>query len=498
MGLFDYSLSFLSWYDIWMLGTVVACALFLLDDIFIDVLAMVNKSKAHKLTKDELSLMDSLPQKKIAIMIANWHEDEVLERMVAGNVNNIDYDNYEFLIGVYPNDTLTLQAARRAERKFKNMTVVVNTKDGPTSKGQMLNLMVNYIEQYNKDGAAAPFDMVMIHDAEDIIHRSSLKLINLRARDYDFIQIPVFSLEIPLSKLTAGIYIDEFVESHTKDLLVRDHFHAGLPSAGVGTAISWPVVAKLLKLQDGDFLNEKTLTEDYHLGLTCHDLRVKSHFSCEYFDLKNERTGESKTEYIATREYFPQKIKQSIRQKTRWALGISLQGFEERRWQTSHFFETYFLWRDRKGLVNAPLFTTSLIFTAYFIGTWLMTGYWPQLQYAPYSLFFIGMMWANLVFSVFRIAQRCFLVNKVYGFKVASLVPVRWILSNFINTSSTYNAIYQWARGKVKGELPAWSKTDHIIPVGFGLKNLDVMDDKAEIRSNEITATAQTHRETLT
>jgi len=78
------------------------------------------------------------------------------------------------------------------------------------------------------------------------------------------------------------------------------------------------------------------------------------------------------------------------------------------------------------------------------------------------------MMWANLFLSIFRILQRFFLVNTVYGAAMASLVPVRWMLSNFINTSAMFNAIYQWTRSKISGKAPSWSKTDHIIPVGFG------------------------------
>lgn len=470
MDFFNFSYSLLSAYDIWLLGTAALCSLFLIDDLFVDALALFKGKKAHKILPEEFKKMNSIPERKIAIIVANWREDQVLERMVAGNINNINYSNYEILVGVYPNDTLSLEAARRAEKRFKNVTVIVNNINGPTSKGQMLNLVVNYIDIYNQQHPAAAFDMILIHDAEDVIHHSSLKLVNFRNLEYDFIQIPVFSLDIPAYKLTAGIYIDEFIEAHTKDLLVRDHFNAGLPSAGVGTVISMSVVQKLLKLQGGKFLDESTLTEDYHLGLVCHDLKVKSHFSCEYFEYTDKETKKNKKDYIATRGYFPQKIKQSIRQKTRWSLGISLQGFEARRWKSTNFFAAYFLWKDRKGLVNAPLFTTALIFTSYFIATFIKTGAWPSLNYTPYNGIFIALMWANLVFSLVRIMQRISLVAKVYGASVAILVPVRWILSNFINTLSTYNAFLQWTSSKLKGELPVWSKTEHMMPAGFGLE----------------------------
>lgn len=483
MEIFGYTISFLGIRDIWMFGTVLFCSLVMLDDIFVDVLALLSGAKPYRIDPAEFNKMNSVPEKKIAILIANWHEDVVLERMVAGNVNNIHYKNYEILLGVYPNDTATLNAARRSEKKFANVRVIVNMKNGPTSKGQMLNRMVSYIDQFNKFTPKNAYDLIVIQDAEDVIHKYSLKLMNLRSADYDFVQIPVFSLDVPLTKLTAGVYIDEFTESHTKDLLVRDIYGGGVPSAGVGTMVSRALVSRLLKLQDGHFLTESTLTEDYFLGLTCFDLKVKAHFSSEYFDDIDSKTGKPVKEYIATREFFPQKIKASIKQKTRWSLGICLQSLEHKRQKSTHFFSNYFLWRDRKGMISVPLFLSATSFTLYFMGVYFYSGNWPVLQHVPYYDSFIGLMWANLFLSISRIFQRGFLVYKIYGFNVAVLVPPRWVLSNFINTSALLNAVYQWSRSKISGKAPAWSKTDHVIPVGFGEGALSVgLSDLAPAR----------------
>lgn len=475
----DYTITFLSPLEIWMLSTVLLSSLFLFDDLAVDLAAILRKRKPLKLSEKDLNEMMQLPEKKIAILVANWQEEEIIERIVTGNINAINYKNYEIVLGVYPNDRATLEAARRVEKKFTNVTVVVNTMNGPTSKGQMLNVMASYLESYNKSNGQAPFDMILIQDSEDIIHPQSLKLFNKHSNTYDFVQIPVFSLEVPLSKFTAGVYIDEFIESHTKDILIRDYNKAGIPSAGVGTGMNWSAVQKIMDLQEGSFLNENTLTEDYHLGLTCHDLKLKQHFACEYYEIKDEKSDKTKREFIATREYFPQKFRQSIRQKTRWALGISLQGFEQRKWKSVHASERYFLWRDRKGLVNAPLFTMALMFAIYFCATYIVYGTWPAISNELWQSAFVILMWCNLMFSIFRIFNRMRLVSFVYGAKVASLVPVRWVLSNFINTSCTYNAAYQWGASKVKGELPAWSKTEHIIPVNFGLENKVILEAEA-------------------
>lgn len=481
MEIFGYTIYWLYWTDIWMIGTALLCLLVMLDDMFVDVLALFVKAWPGKITQDEFDRMNGLDQKRIAIVIANWHESDVLERMVAGNIKNIDYQNYEIILGVYPNDFETKRVAIAAEKKYRNVRVIVNEMNGPTSKGQMINQMVRNIDNYNRSFKSRPYDIVITHDAEDVIHRYALKLINLRSLESDFIQIPVFSLETPLSKLTAGIYMDEFTDSHTKNLLVRDHYKAGVPSAGVGTAVSRSAISKLLEFQNGYFLKENTLTEDYFLGLTCYDLNIKAHFIAEYFEYVDAKTGELTRDYVATRELFPQKMKASIKQKTRWIMGICLQSFEQESRTSKNLFGAYFLWRDRKGLWSAPLFVSTLIFTVYFLGAFLITGVWPRLEHEPYNDILVFLMWTNLVVAVLRIVERFILVSKVYNFATASLVPVRWVLSNFINNIATFNAVYQWTRSKIKGEAPKWSKTDHIIPAGFGMENFDFIEERTPL-----------------
>lgn len=467
----------LSWRDTWLLATVVLSLVIIFDDLFVDILAVFVKAKPSKMSQADFDLMNAQDQKRIAILMAHWQESTLIERMAAGNIQNIDYQNYEIFLGVYPNDKLSLEAARRAEKKFSNIRVIVNTMQGPTSKGQMINHMVRYINEFNQSVTYRQYDLLLTHDAEDMIHRYSLKLINLRSQKYDFIQIPVFSQPVPMSHLTEGIYVDEFTDSHTKNLIVRDHYRAGIPSAGVGTAVSASVVSHLLELQDGHFLKENTLTEDYFLGLTCYDLNVKAHFDAEYIEYKDTKTGEIKRDYVATREHFPQTFRKSIKQKTRWIMGICLQSFEQKSRKSKTLFGSYFLWRDRKGLWCLPLFVSGVAFLTYFVYTYFVTGDWPRLSYTPYRDFFETAMLGNLMLALLRMAERVVLVSRVYGFKGAILVPVRWVLSYFINNIATFNALYLWTTAKIKGEVPKWSKTEHMIPVGFGLKDYDFVEE---------------------
>ena len=158
----------------------ICVTIFCVDDLFIDFVALVKNLKPINLTNKELQNLHVLSQKKIAVMIANWHEDEILERMIAGNIQNIDYDNYEFFLGVYPNDQATLEVALKIKDLFpQNVNVIVNSEDGPTSKGQMLNQIVNSIQRKEIESRTI-YDILMLHDSEDIIHPLSLKLINAK------------------------------------------------------------------------------------------------------------------------------------------------------------------------------------------------------------------------------------------------------------------------------------------------------------------------------
>ena len=439
--------------------------LFCIDDLYIDLVAFFKNLKPQSLSEDMLAKMNVLPQKKIAIMIANWHEDEILERMISGNTDRIEYTNYTFYLGVYPNDLPTLNVAKNIEAQYQNVRVVVNRVFGPTSKGQMLNQIVQAIRVEELKQSQA-YDVFMLHDSEDLIHPLSLKLINYHMDDKDFLQIPVFSLPTSSFDFTRCTYIDEFTVSHTKDMLVRSHLQGAVPSAGVGTAMSRLFVAEMLLLQYGELMKEDTLTEDYHLGIMAHRLGYKSAFLCFY-----RLFGKTK-DYIATREYFPSRIGTSIRQKTRWTLGISLQGYKNLKWGKS-FFENYFLWRDRRGLVNAPLLILSyVLFIA--IGTsYLVTDKWPTYitQSAVLQILFL----INFSALMLKLIQRFRLVGNLNGFHITPTIPVRWLLANYINCMAAIQALHSYRKFQKSGERPKWVKTTHELPSDFGSvqKNLE-------------------------
>lgn len=461
-------------FDNWLEGLAVTSIfpllisyfIFGLDDLFVDFVYWRNRLNGKKLSYDELNRVKNLPEKKIAIMIAAWKEYEVLESMINGNISHIEYSNYDFFLGVYPNDTQTLLKAQELSHKFSNVHLVVNSKSGPTSKGQMLNELVSGILKY-EDNNRARFNLFVIHDAEDIIHPLSLKLINYEAENFDFIQIPIFSLPLPVNSLVGGVYIDEFAELHTKDILVRKYFKLPVPSAGVGTALSRRLIHTVQINNKGNILNPKSVTEDYELGVSLNRYNLRSTFSYAYTENNGER------DFIATREFFPRNFMRSVKQKTRWTVGIAFQGFVNLGWRGT-LAQKYFLFRDRKGPWANSLVLFGTLVSIFYISKGLVgqplgkvtLDYYESLGISNKILIVLSL--ANLLFMLNRIIQRTITTWRVYGSQMASLVIPRLIIANLINSLASIRAIYQFSKSHLTGASIKWAKTQHELPVDFG------------------------------
>ncbi|WP_413294162.1 glycosyltransferase [Bdellovibrio sp. HCB185ZH] len=442
-------------------SVVIATSVFILDDLFIDLIALIKRLRPLAISKQTLQLMKQMDQKSIAIMIANWKEAEVIGPMIRGNIRGIDYQNYKFFLGVYPNDTPTWEEAARLEKLYPDkVTVVVNSEPGPTSKGQMLNEIARQILESEKQ-TGKRMDLFLLQDSEDVLHPHAFSLLNYFSREADFIQIPVFSFDVPKTSLVGGVYIDEFSESHTKDLLVRQALGAAIPSAGVGTCISREFVKAMMLHQDGQLMKEDTLTEDYHLGITAKPMGFKSRFVCaELVDENGER------EFIATREYFPNKFTASVRQKSRWTLGIAYQGLANLQW-SGGLIDRYFLLRDRKGPACSVLTVLSLVVLLGMVSLQVAHGEIPPLLRTD---FFSLLLFFNATAMCLRVIQRMFAVNRVNDFSQAAMVPVRWLVANAVNVLASLKAHRQYRESVKTGKRPVWIKTDHQMPAHFGME----------------------------
>lgn len=447
-------------FEVLTLVALLGVVIFMVDDLFLDLAGIWHRVCPQKIDRDTFQLMERAPQKRIAVLIANWREEEIIEAMVSGNLDRIQYQNYQIILGVYPNDEGTRDAAFRLGRVDPRVRVVVNDRPGPTSKGQLLNHMMKSIALDRTEDSP---DAYLLHDSEDIIHPFALKLINFELDDADFVQIPVFSLNTPYKDLTAGTYADEFAESHTKDLLVREAMGAAVPSAGVGTAVSRRLALELMGINRGDFLNEKTLTEDYQLGLTAGRLGFRTRFSCRYIE------GPSGVrDYVATREFFPNDWRSSIRQKSRWVTGIAFQGRENLGWGAA-LRDNYFLWRDRRAPLNSLIIVANTLVLLGFAIHWLVRTKWPEFVESSFlsSVFFL-----NFSHMSWRMWMRVRHTALIYGWSFACLAPLRWPVANFVNVVASWRAFRSYYDSRRHNRVIAWVKTTHRLPEGFGIKGV--------------------------
>lgn len=443
-----------------LLGVVYLVSGF--DDLFIDLVAFIGRLVPQKLSSDEIQTIKTAREKRFGIIVPAWDEGHIIERMLLGNIQRIEYKNYHIFVGVYPNDTESVEAVKRVQAKFPFVHPVVNYKPGPTSKGQILNYVIQYAKNLENERGFF-FDGFLMQDSEDLIHPKALKLVNYKLDTFDFVQIPVFSLEVSARQLVAGTYIDEFAESHTKDILVRNFMGGPVPSAGVGTALKRNLVDGMLFGQEGNLFNETSVTEDYELGIRAHAQGFKPHFACNYYFLNGSR------EYIATREFFPKKFNRSVRQKTRWTLGIALQGWRNLGWRGS-LVSRYFLLRDRKGLVTN---TATLLGYILFI---IALALYPFTRSAD-SDELVNTLFPVLIFNaglmLLRLVQRSIAVHRIYGFHGVWPILLRWPVASTINAFACVMAVKRHVISRYTNKTVQWVKTEHELPQFFGTTNVE-------------------------
>jgi adsorption protein B len=418
-----------------------------LDDIFIDLLSF---GIAH--LPFRRATVEPGPLPSIAVFVANWREEDVIGKMVEGNLARIDNPQVSLFLGVYPNDTGTRRVAEAlAAAHPDRVRVIVNSLPGPTSKGQMLNEM--FAQSFA--GERAP-DLVVLHDSEDVIDPRSFDIYARYAGEFDFIQVPVFSLSRRRGAYVASTYMEEFAERHTRELIVRNALGAAIPSAGVGTCLTQALIKHFLKTR-GQVLMSGTVTEDYILGIEAKREGFRSIFAA------TSAQADDGADYVATREFFPQHLQASIKQKTRWVYGIAFEAMHKLGWK-GRPWDIYFFLRDRKGMLTNFLAPASIFLMILALVGCIDPKTLPR---GMYQLFHWSISF-NLLAVAFRYVARLTASYRVYGRIDLLGIAIRWPVALYINMVATFRAwkIYlgesQFATSPI-----VWSKTTHDIPDDF-------------------------------
>ncbi len=420
-----------------------------MDDALIDLIAFGIIRHGLK----DLEEGSGIQVPPMAVFIANWHEEDVLGRMVEGNLQRIPYENVMLYLGVYPNDTGTLRVAKELEAKYPDRVhVIVNTLQGPTSKGQMLNEMFRQV--YAGDDGP---EMAVLHDSEDIIDPRTFRVYASYAKEYDFIQVPVFSLNRGKGAYVASTYMDEFAERHTREMIVRNAVGATIPSAGVGTCMTRKLLKHFLATR-GQVLMSGTVTEDYILGVEAKRAGFKSAFAAV-----SANAEDAGLDFVATREFFPKTLAASIKQKTRWVYGINFEAARKLGWE-GDLWDKYFFMRDRKGIITNVLPPISLVLLILLVSGIIDPAYMPYQVEGPFAV----SLTINFIALVSRYVIRVSACKQVYGMYDLLGVAVRWPVGLYINAVAVFRAWKTYVGESNFATRPiVWSKTAHELPEDF-------------------------------
>ena len=423
-----------------------------LDDFAVDVtwvwLKLTGRARTPRVSRRELQAREL--SNASAIFVPAWQEAEVIGETIAHLLSSWPQRTVRLYVGIYRNDPATLEAAMRSAKGDSRLRLVIHDRDGPSTKADCLNRLFGAMRD-DERRAGAQFEMVVFHDAEDMVDPGALGLLDIAvANGADFAQLPVEPLPQAARHWMGSHYCEEFAEAHGKAMVVRSELGAALPAAGVGCAVSRAALQKLAdRRDDGTPFDPVSLTEDYELGLsiagdggTCYFVRAR---------------GEDDL-LIATRAYFPSQLGQTVRQKTRWVHGIALQGWDRIGW-SGGIIESWMRARDRRGPLTALvlLLGYTLLVLTLALEAAKSLG-WAEAT--PLSPLVVGLLYVNLGFFVWRAIWRFAFTARNYGVAEGVFAVFRIPLTNVISIMAGRRALSAYI-GTLLGRSPTWDKTPH-------------------------------------
>ena len=436
------------------LFSAVGFLLFAINDLLVDIIYFVRRLwrsatiyRRFPRTFGQGLAEQCAEEKFVAIFVPAWEESTVIGQMLRSTLDRFEYRNYRIFVGHYRNDPAT--AAAIASVPDPRIEPVIVDADGPTTKADCLNHLYDALLAFELR-ENRPAAMVVLHDAEDVVHPLELTVFNALIDKSALIQLPVLPLPDPDSRWVAGHYCDEFAESHSKELVVREAIGASVPLAGVGCAIARAPLARFAALHEGHPFTGTSLTEDYELGLRAGELGLKTMF------VRMPATPGSPG-VIASRGNFPGSFAEAVRQKSRWLAGIALSGWDRLGW-SGGFAERWMRMRDRRGPIAALLLVSG--YTAAFLWSqlWLAEALGAPVQIGIDPVL-STLLWINLWLLLWRIAMRVIFTTSAYGWREGVRSVPRLVVGNLVAIAAAARAVLVYGRRQ-----PSWDKTRHTFP----------------------------------
>lgn len=427
------------------------------DELFVDVL-WIGRSIWRRFfiysrypATTALTLPSSPRSGRIAIFVPAWDEAAVIGPMLRHCLKCWAEEDFRIFVGCYPNDPDTVTAVLQVASGDRRILPVISGQPGPTTKGDCLNSIWAAMQR-QEAAQGFLFKAVVLHDAEDVVHPAEIRLFNVMIDRFDLVQTPVFPLVNPKSRWIAGHYCDEFAEAHGKYLTVREAVGAAMPSAGVGCAFSRDCIGRIAEGQNGSPFDPACLTEDYELGLRVGELGGRGVFV---------RMPDGEGGMVCTREFFPARLEDAVKQKARWMTGIALAGWDRLGWHGS-LAERWMRLRDRRAPLAAVILCVAYAALVLY-GVIDVAHGLAGTSARPFSPFLILLLWLNGLLLLWRIGMRWAFVTRFYGWREGARSIPRNFIANIITIMAARRAVSHYARIR-RGAKPVWEKTAHQFP----------------------------------
>tara|TARA_R110000868_G_scaffold44953_2_gene149610 strand:+ start:3355 stop:4788 length:1434 start_codon:yes stop_codon:yes gene_type:complete len=435
------------------------------DDLLFDGLWIFHRMKRRLFVYSRYqratveSLSHPAPECRMAIFVPAWQEAPVIGAMLRRCLRQWSESEYRIYVGCYPNDSETIAAVAAASSGSEKVRLVICQRNGPTTKADCLNHLWDALcrDEIDEQGN---YTAIILHDAEDIVHPEALRLFGHLIGKAALVQLPVIPRRAKGSRWIAGHYGDEFAELHGKQMVLREALGASIPSAGVGCAFARDALQKLSVQTQGKPFDANSMTEDYELGLHLTGEEGRGIFA---------RLQDRHGQWVATQEFFPDKLEDAIKQKSRWMAGISLSGWDRLGWKNS-WRENWMRLRDRKASFAAIVLAIAyiaIILTGILLFAQLIGSY--RLQ--PVSSFLGILLFLNGGFLLWRLVMKFYFVFTLYGLPEAVLSIPRTIVANLINIMAVWRALSQYV-DQLAGHPAHWEKTSHFYPDARNIKQL--------------------------
>ncbi|MEI5687714.1 MULTISPECIES: glycosyl transferase family protein [Sphingomonas] len=423
-----------------------------IDDLAVDLCFLLCWMARYRVADRSVATLPPPAKMIVATFVAAWQEAAVIEAMLATASSRLDDANCRIFVGVYPNDPDTIRAAAAAAVRDARIRVVIGAHAGPTTKADCLNSLWVALCRDDAD-TGRHTDAVIIHDAEDVVHRAELRVFSALLPDHAVVQLPVLPL-VRHGSWVSGHYADEFAYAHGVQQPVRALLGAPLPLAGTGCAMTTAILAAIAAERSGRPFDTMSLTEDYELGL-----RVSASGRGVCFARLRDPVDGS---LVAVRAYFPEQFMAAVRQKARWMTGIALAGWDRIGWGRPHaLIDHWMRMRDRRGPIAVIVLTAAYL--AVLLLSITTSLHWIAAIPDDGRHIAMWLWWATTALFGWRLLMRMACTASAYGWGEAWRAVPRFFFANAVMLVAALLALRRYQQW-LCGSAPVWDKTSHRFP----------------------------------